>query len=302
MQAPSKAIPKNRDRFQSQALVWAVGGLLVLFLLYTLHFAGRWPNALRPVFFETGVISLTFAAIVWVLRAATPMAAVMGGVVCFLLTSWTSDARHGVLHTSLTPLTLLFVLTFLATRIGKARRPQFTPAAEKRRGRAASQVIANLGFAPLPLLASLTSLYDRIPSHVSGILGPSFYLAPPLVLAALAEATADTVSSELGQAFGGAPWLVTTFRRAPAGTDGAVSLLGTAAGVVAAALVTAAGAEALYLNSRQAGSALAGGIAGLVFDSLLGATIERRGWINNDLVNFSSTAFAALVTLLLLAA
>jgi uncharacterized membrane protein len=38
---------------------------------------------------------------------------------------------------------------------------------------------------------------------------------------------------------------------------------------------------------------------GLFFDSLLGATLERRGWIGNDLVNFSSTLFAALLAMAL---
>jgi uncharacterized membrane protein len=46
----------------------------------------------------------------------------------------------------------------------------------------------------------------------------------------------------------------------------------------------------------------AGGIFGLFFDSLLGATAELRGWINNDAVNFLSTAAAAGVALALLAA
>jgi uncharacterized membrane protein len=36
-----------------------------------------------------------------------------------------------------------------------------------------------------------------------------------------------------------------------------------------------------------------GGVFGLFFDSLLGATFERRGWLNNDMVNFLSTAGAA---------
>ena len=34
-------------------------------------------------------------------------------------------------------------------------------------------------------------------------------------------------------------------------------------------------------------------VFGLFFDSLLGATLERRGWLNNDAVNFLSTAGAA---------
>ena len=46
---------------------------------------------------------------------------------------------------------------------------------------------------------------------------------------------------------------------------------------------------------------VAGGVFGLFFDSLLGATLERRGWLNNDTVNFLSTAGAAAFALALLA-
>jgi uncharacterized membrane protein len=46
----------------------------------------------------------------------------------------------------------------------------------------------------------------------------------------------------------------------------------------------------------------ASGVFGLLFDSLLGATLERRGWLNNDAVNFLSTAGAASFALGLLAA
>jgi uncharacterized membrane protein len=40
-----------------------------------------------------------------------------------------------------------------------------------------------------------------------------------------------------------------------------------------------------------------GGIFGLLFDSVLGATLERRGWLNNDAVNFLSSASAAAFAL-----
>jgi uncharacterized membrane protein len=46
------------------------------------------------------------------------------------------------------------------------------------------------------------------------------------------------------------------------------------------------------------------GVFGLLFDSLLGATLERAGRLNNDAVNFLSTlsapVFAAVVTTLML--
>jgi uncharacterized protein (TIGR00297 family) len=114
------------------------------------------------------------------------------------------------------------------------------------------------------------------------------------VIAALAEATADTVSSEIGQAFGGTPFMLTTLRRVAPGTDGAISLKGTLAGIAAAAIISATGAPALGMSSAECAVAFAAGVAGLFFDSLLGATLERRGYLGNDLVNFASTLFAAL--------
>jgi uncharacterized protein (TIGR00297 family) len=114
------------------------------------------------------------------------------------------------------------------------------------------------------------------------------------MIAAMAEATADTVSSELGQVLGGEPRLIVNLRRVPAGTDGAISLAGTLSGSAAAALVVAVGMLSLRLKLVDALLALAAGIAGTLFDSLLGAIPERRGWLNNDAVNALSTLAAAL--------
>jgi uncharacterized membrane protein len=73
------------------------------------------------------------------------------------------------------------------------------------------------------------------------------------------------------------------------------------AGIVAAALVAGTGTYALGGNRTMFGIACAGGIFGLFFDSLLGATLEERGWLNNDGVNFLSTMSAAGFALVLLA-
>lgn len=300
MQPPSKAVPRSRSQMQSKALVLLVGSGILLTALLPVRFlgGGRWEVSLLLV---SGIVSLTFGVLVWALRAATPGAAILGALICDCLTFWTSDLKTGLLHTALLPLTLLFVLTFVATRLAGRRRPEFTAAAETRRGRTAAQVVANLGLAPLLILAGFHGGLDWALWHNGDVAGFSAYVTPALVLAALAEATADTLSSEVGQAFGGTPWLLTTLRPAMAGTDGAVSLLGTVAGLVGATLVAAAGGWAMHLDGPRFWTALAGGVAGLFFDSLLGATAERRGWLNNDLVNFSSTMFAAVVTLLLLA-
>ena len=94
--------------------------------------------------------------------------------------------------------------------------------------------------------------------------------------------------------------MVLSLRRVEVGTDGAVTLLGSGAGIAGGVLVAAAGMWALRLRPVEAGIALVAGVGGLFFDSFLGATVERRGWIGNDLVNFASTVFAAGVAVGLL--
>jgi uncharacterized membrane protein len=72
-------------------------------------------------------------------------------------------------------------------------------------------------------------------------------------LAALTEATADTVSSEIGQAFGGRPVMVLSFRRVEPGADGAVTFVGSCAGVAGGALVAIAGGWAMHLSAKAMG-------------------------------------------------
>jgi uncharacterized protein (TIGR00297 family) len=172
----------------------------------------------------------------------------------------------------------VFGVTWIATRFGRPRK-QGLGVAEHREGRSASQVLANTGMA-----AACALCYAGL--HV------------PLMLlgmaAALAVAAADTVSSECGQALRREAWLITTFERVPAGTDGGVTLGGTAAGAAAAGLVSLVGMWAGLLPTRWIWIAVAAGVFGMVVDSLLGALFERRGWIGNDSVNFISTVVAAV--------
>ena len=171
----------------------------------------------------------------------------------------------------------LFLLTWAATRFGRSKK-QRLGVAEDKRGRNAAQVAANLGAAGLGS--------GRSPSaHPL----PRTRLYAVVVVAALAEATADTLASELGEVLGGPPFMVTNLRRVAPGTDGAISLAGTVAGTGGAALVVLVAVSALGLSLGKAVCAGLGAIGGLFIDSLLGATAERRGWLNNDAVNFLST-------------
>ncbi len=169
-------------------------------------------------------------------------------------------------------LLVVFAVTLIATRIGYERKHQLRTA-EPAGGRTAAQAMANLGIAALVVAIAATGW-------------------PVLALAALAEAAGDTSSSEIGMAFPGKTLLVTNFKSVPPGTDGGMSLFGTIAALLGAASVAvAAVATGLVPISRLATIMLAG-FFGTIVDSLLGAVFERRGLLDNDLVNLISTAAA----------
>ena len=243
-------------------------------------------------------LSALLALITWKLRAATPAAAATGAVITSSLMFSTSEFPYEPWHTALIPTLAVSMLAYGATKIGRARKERLGTA-EARRGRSASQVAANLGMAAL--VASepvnmwlLNSRWLPRPAHAGALM-----LAMPL--AALAEAAADTVSSEIGQVLGRRPRMITTLRAVEPGTDGAVSVAGTLAGLVAAGIVAGAGSWALRGGWTLFELSCAGSVFGLLFDSLLGATVERKGWLNNDAVNFLSTASASAFALAMMA-
>ena len=243
-------------------------------------------------------LSLLLGLVVFHLRAATPGAAFTGAAITANLMFSTASPPYQPWRTALMPVVLVFLLTWIGTRLGRERKERLGTA-ERRQGRSAAQVAANLGVAAL-VSSDLTQSWLADTGWFSQA-GQAPMLLFAAGLAALAEAAADTVSSEVGQVLGGRPRMITTLRRVEPGTDGAISLAGTLAGVAAAVLVAVAGSLALGGGAAMFWIGCAGGVFGLFFDSLLGATLERRAWLNNDAVNFLSTASAAAFALGLLA-
>jgi uncharacterized protein (TIGR00297 family) len=209
-------------------------------------------------------ITAAFACLGWYGRGVNIGGALAGSAIAFVLAA--RDTRLFFI------LLAVFAVTLAATRLG-ARRKQQLRAAEASAGRSASQVMANLGVAGL-----ITAL------------APSGWIV--LALAALAEAAADTSSSEIGLAFPGKTVLITTWKSTRPGTDGGISLHGTAAALWVATGIALAARIAGLVSFRQTAVIACAGFLGALADSVLGALIERRGWLNNDLVNLLSTAAA----------
>lgn len=240
---------------------------------YSLMLVSVAPGARRLM--TAVLVTLVFAILARVIRGVSPTGALAGALVSFPLYLALGPGGFAALVS-------VFLLAWLTTRLGYKRKEQ-RGTAEKKDGRTASQVLANLGMAALSALLYGTT---RAPLFIAA------------AAAALSEAAADTVSSEFGQAYQERAVLITTWDEVPAGTDGGISLPGTIAGVLAAALISLVCLAVGLLNWQWFCIVTLAAVLGMIADSVLGAALERKGRLNNDAVNFLSTLIAAGVAAL----
>jgi uncharacterized protein (TIGR00297 family) len=291
-------VAQTKINWQSKLVLLLVLPFVAASIVLETHW---WAVNLPQVAIWAVGLSILLGLVVLKLHAATPAGAFAGAAITASLIFSTVSFPYLPWRTAIVPVLAVSLLAHFATRLGRAKKEQLGTA-ERSQGRTAAQVAANLGVAAIVSQELIQSLLLDSHWFSTGSVA-SMPIIPPM-LAALAEAAADTVSSEIGQVLGSKPRMITTLRAAEPGTDGAISLIGTLAGVVAAAIVAGVGTLAFYGRYFQFETfwiSTAGGVFGLLFDSLLGATLERRGWLNNDLVNFLSTASAAAFALGILA-
>ncbi len=112
-------------------------------------------------------------------------------------------------------------------------------------------------------------------------------------VACFAAALSDTLSSEFGQVAGQLPRLITTGATVPVGTDGGITRAGTLTGLLGAALLSLLGRGIGLTPVRATLPVMLAGLSGNLLDSYLGATLQRRGHMSNDGVNFANTCGGA---------
>lgn len=173
-----------------------------------------------------------------------------------------------------------FVLGSAATKLGYRRKAEKNLAQEGGGRRGARHAFANCGVALACAAFAAATPYPLV-----------FALA---FAGAFATAAADTAGSEIGQLYGRRAFLITTFRRVEPGTEGAVSLEGTAAGITASALLAALGAGLGLFPWAGAAAVVVAAFLGTTLESLAGATLERAGLLDNEAINFLNTLVGAL--------
>jgi uncharacterized protein (TIGR00297 family) len=203
-----------------------------------------------------------------------------------------------------------FISSSALTRVFSKRKASLAEKFSKGSQRDWGQVMANGG------LGAILAIGYAISPHSAWL-----WLA---FAGAMAAVNADTWSTELGVLSEIPPRLITTGQKVERGTSGGITLTGTLAALCGAAVI---GAVAILVSAGQSWVnaliiIILAGLAGSLFDSVLGATVQAiywcpscqketerhplhscgtptkqiRGWrwINNDVVNFGCSVMGAI--------
>jgi uncharacterized protein (TIGR00297 family) len=270
--AAVESVPQGLDDNLSVPLL---AGLLLFCILLS---EGRWEAVLAagllPRLAVGAAVNAALAGLAYAIRGVDRSGAVMGWALGSLL--WAGLGWQGWLL-----LLAFFVIGTACTKLGYKRKAAAKLAQEKGGRRSARHAIANGGVAALAGLFAVATPYPQV-----------FALA---AAGALATAAADTAGSEIGQLMGRRTFLVTTLRPVPRGTQGAISVEGTLAGIAASIVVALLGAWGGLYPWLGAIVVVVAAFLGSLLESVVGATIERRGLLDNEAVNFLNTLIGALL-------
>ncbi len=185
----------------------------------------------------------------------------------------------GAGYTGIALLATFFLLGTSATSWGMNQKQKLGLAEKDKGKRTAGQVVANAGVAAILGLTAVA-----LPGYKE--------LLELIMAASFASATADTLSSELGNVYGKKFYNILTCKKDTKGLDGVISPEGTLLGIAGSFIIASVHAISYGLHTAFL-LIIAAGTIGNLFDSVLGASLERKRYLNNNAVNFLNTAIAA---------
>lgn len=173
-----------------------------------------------------------------------------------------------------------FLLGSGATRLGFARKAAAGIAQEAGGRRGSRHALANC--------ATGMALSTLLPFTAS----PAWAVG---LVSAFATAASDTLGSEVGQLYGKHPVLPTTWRPVAPGTEGAVSVEGTLAGIAGSALLALLAVMLGFVPARLGWVPVVAAFGGTVAESYVGAIWGRQQRIGNEAMNFLNTVVGAAI-------
>ncbi len=172
------------------------------------------------------------------------------------------------------------------TKIGMAEK-EAAGIAEKRSGARGPENV--WGSALVSALCGLSTLI--LPVNLYPLLALGY-------VASLSTKLSDTTASEIGKAYGQHTFLITTLKPVPRGTEGAVSLEGTLAGVVGSIVIALLGYSVGLISPLGVVVCIVAAFIATNLESLIGATLQHRfTWLTNELVNVINTLIGAIAAI-----
>ncbi len=227
------------------------------------------------------ILNLALLAVAWLLpkKLLTPMGYLNAWILGVLV--WGTLQWQGYVVVM-----FYFLVGSAVTKIGIEQK-EAEGIAEKRSGvRGAENV---WGSALTATLCALATIFVDSPIRELLILG---------YVASFATKLSDTTASEIGKAYGKTTFLITNFKPVPRGTEGAVSLEGTLAGIIGSLAIAIVGWSVGLINLYGIFICLIAAFIATNIESVIGATIQSRfDWLTNEVVNFFNTAIGATVAM-----
>ena len=119
-------------------------------------------------------------------------------------------------------------------------------------------------------------------------------------VASFSTKLSDTTASEVGGVYGKRTFLITTLQPVARGTEGAISLEGTLAGIVASIAIALVGWGVGMIDLIGIGWCVIAAFIATNLESLIGATLQSKfEWLTNEIVNIINTLIGAIVAILL---
>ncbi|MGB3301012.1 MAG: TIGR00297 family protein [Phormidesmis sp.] len=113
-------------------------------------------------------------------------------------------------------------------------------------------------------------------------------------VASLSTKLSDTTATEIGKAYGQRTFLITTLQPVARGTEGAISLEGTLAGILGSLALAVVAWGVGLISLGGVGICAIAAFGATTIESLIGATIEEKlVWLTHDLVNIINTTIGA---------
>ncbi|MBD0262099.1 MAG: TIGR00297 family protein [Tolypothrix sp. T3-bin4] len=192
-----------------------------------------------------------------------------------------------------------FIVGSAVTRIGMQQK-EAEGIAEKRSGaRGPENVWGSALTGALCALAIGIINWGLFPVSQSPVPNPQFLLLLGFV-ASFSTKLSDTCASEVGKAYGKSTFLITTLQPVPRGTEGAVSLEGTLAGVLASAAIACLAWGVGLINILGVAWCILAAFIATNIESVIGATLQSKyTWLTNEVVNILNTLIGAIAAMVL---